>query len=111
MSSDGFAAVRRSLAVQMSQLRERAEWTQQEAADAIGIDVKHLQKLEYGALNPSLRTLVRVAAAFRVPIGRLLETTARAPKRRPVGRPRENALMAAEPRPTFGPRGRPPRQR
>lgn len=35
------------------------------------IDWKHLQKIESGALNVTLSTLVRVASGFRCPLGAL----------------------------------------
>jgi transcriptional regulator with XRE-family HTH domain len=84
-----FEAVRRHVAANLSNLRQRRGWSQQQAADAAGIDLKHLQKLEYGALNPSLRTLVSVAAAFGLAAGKLLVPTRRPVARRPVGRPRQ----------------------
>lgn len=56
-----------------------------------GLDLKHVQKVEYASLNPSLRTLVRLAAAFGVPVQRLLAPTSSAPPKRPVGRPKAGA--------------------
>lgn len=90
--ADGdFASVRTYLAVNVARLRQRRHWTQQQAADAMGLDLKHLQKLEYGDLNPSLRTLVRVAAAFGVSVGRLLAPTAAPRRKRPRGRPSQTS--------------------
>jgi len=86
---DPFTTARQALAANVTRLRERAGWTQQGAAEAMGLDVKHLQKLEYGELNPSLRTLVRVAGAFGITVGRLLAHTSRKRTERPVGRPRK----------------------
>ena len=60
----------------------------------MGIDLKHLQKLEYAALNPTLRTIVAVAEAFEVPLARLLRQSAKPPIRRPVGRPTETRRKA-----------------
>ena len=71
-----FETVKQHLASNASRLRARRGWSQQQAADAADLDLKHLQKLEYGALNPSLRTLVRLAAAFEIPVGRLVAPTA-----------------------------------
>jgi transcriptional regulator with XRE-family HTH domain len=88
-NGDPFPDVRGALAANATRLRERAGWTQQQAAETMGLDVKHLQKLEYGELNPSLRTLVRVASALGVSVGRLLKKNAAARKPRPVGRPRK----------------------
>ncbi len=87
-SEADFDAAKRHLAANVATLRARRRWSQQQAADAAGLDLKHMQKLEYGALNASLKTLVRLARAFDVPVSKLVSvTTARAPKR-PVGRPR-----------------------
>ena len=86
--SRAYTAVLRYLAVNVARMRERAGLTQQQAADAMGLDVKHLQKLEYGQLNPSLRTLVHVASAFGVSVGRLLATNTMPIRKRSVGRPR-----------------------
>lgn len=87
-SARAFSATRRHLAANVARLRERREWTQQQAAEAMGLDVKHLQKLEYAQLNPSLKTLLQVASAFGVSIGRLLAASDRPVPKRPVGRPR-----------------------
>jgi len=89
-NADPFSDVRSSLAANVTRLRERAGWTQQQAAEEMGLDVKHLQKLEYGELNPSLRTLVRVAGAFGIMVGRLFAPTSRNRTTRAVGRPRRS---------------------
>jgi transcriptional regulator with XRE-family HTH domain len=85
-SERAFDSARHSLAANLVRLRARRHWSQQQAADAIGIDLKHYQKLEYGTLNPGLRTLVAAAGAFEVTVGSLLRRAA-LPKKRPVGRP------------------------
>jgi transcriptional regulator with XRE-family HTH domain len=82
-----FENARRNLAANVARLRVARRWSQQQAADAIGIDLKHLQKLEYAALNPTLRTVVAAAEAFGVSLARLLRQSARPPVKRPVGRP------------------------
>lgn len=83
-----FEASKRNLAANVAELRARRGWSQQDVADAAGLDLKHLQKIEYCSLNPSLRTLVRLARAFSVSVGRLLATTKTPPPKRAVGRPR-----------------------
>lgn len=83
-----FETVKQHLAANTARLRARRGWSQQQAADAAELDLKHLQKLEYGALNPSLRTLVRLAAAFEVTVGTLVAPTTARPPKRSVGRPR-----------------------
>lgn len=82
-----FSTMRKSLAANLSRLRLRASWTQQQAAGAMGLDVKHLQKLEYAELNPSLRTLAHAATAFGVTVAKLLAPARSGPPSRPVGRP------------------------
>ena len=95
MESD-FEVAKRRLAANLVRLRGAQRWSQHEAAEAAGIDLKHLQKLEYAALNPSLRTLVSVASAFRVSVGRLLRPAANVP-RRPPGRPPNRRRPASAP--------------
>lgn len=86
-SSPDFETVKRYVAANVARMRARRGWSQQRTADAAGLDLKHLQKLEYGALNPSLRTLVSVATAFGVPLGKVVAPTTVRPPKRPVGRP------------------------
>jgi transcriptional regulator with XRE-family HTH domain len=57
-SVPAFENARRNLAANLARFRAAHRWSQQQAADAVGIDLKHLQKLEYAALNPTLRTVV-----------------------------------------------------
>jgi transcriptional regulator with XRE-family HTH domain len=54
-------------------LRENLKWTQEQAAEASGIAVRHFQKIEAGDVNVTVATLVRVAKAFRVPVKALFE--------------------------------------
>jgi transcriptional regulator with XRE-family HTH domain len=86
-SRPAFENTRQNLAANLARLRAARRWSQQQAADAIGIDLKHFQKLEYAALNPTLRTVVATAEAFGVPLARLLRQSTKPPVRRPVGRP------------------------
>jgi transcriptional regulator with XRE-family HTH domain len=86
-SRPAFENTRQDLAANLARLRAARRWSQQQAADAIGIDLKHFQKLEYAALNPTLRTVVAAAEAFGVPLARLLRQSTEPPIRRPVGRP------------------------
>jgi transcriptional regulator with XRE-family HTH domain len=86
-SRPAFENTRQNLAANLARLRAARRWSQQQAAEAIEIDLKHLQKLEYAALNPTLRTIVSVAEAFGVPLARLFRQSTEPPIRRPVGRP------------------------
>jgi transcriptional regulator with XRE-family HTH domain len=95
-SQPSFESAKRNLAANLARLRSARRWSQQQAADAIGIDLKHLQKLEYAALNPTLRTVVAVAEAFGVPLARLFRRSTQPPIRRPVGRPIKSRHRAAD---------------
>ena len=64
------------LAGNVRRLREKLHWTQEQAADAIGIVPRHYQKIEAGDVNVTVATLVRVAKAFRVPVKSLFEDEA-----------------------------------
>ena len=46
--------------------------TQEQAAASSGIDHKRWQRLEQGAVNPTVRTLVRVATALGISVWDLL---------------------------------------
>jgi transcriptional regulator with XRE-family HTH domain len=52
--------------------RVRAHLTQEAAAARANIDYKRWQALETGRANPTLRTLVRVAAALEIGLWELL---------------------------------------
>jgi transcriptional regulator with XRE-family HTH domain len=84
-----FESTRQSLAANLVRLRLRRGWSQQKAAEAAGIDLKHLQKIKYASLNPSLRTLVAVPSAFGVVLGRLFRPSRPVAKRQ-VGRPKRS---------------------
>jgi len=61
------------LAGNVRRLRENLKWTQEQAAEASGIAVRHFQKIEAGDVNVTVATLVRVAEAFRFPVKALFE--------------------------------------
>ena len=63
----------RLLAGNVRRLRESLKWTQEQAAEASGIAVRHFQKIEAGDVNVTVATLVRVAKALRVPVKALFE--------------------------------------
>jgi transcriptional regulator with XRE-family HTH domain len=56
------------LARNVRRLREKTGWTQEQAADAVGIAPRHYQKIEAGDVNVTVATLVRLANAFRVTV-------------------------------------------
>ena len=55
--------------------------TQEEAAAAAGMDYKRWQRLEEGVVNPTVRTLARVAKALGTDFWMLLAPTTPTPKR------------------------------
>ncbi len=57
----------------MRRLRKKVGWTQEQAAEAIGIAPRHYQKIEAGDVNATVATLVNVAKAFGVTIKDLFE--------------------------------------
>jgi transcriptional regulator with XRE-family HTH domain len=65
------AAQRTQLGLRLRELRSRAELTQERAAEAIGLHVKHLQRLERGTVNVTLATLVGCSLAYGVSLGEL----------------------------------------
>jgi len=48
----------------LTQLREEAGWTQQQAAEASGVHVNVVQSWEMGRVSPTLRTLDRLLAVY-----------------------------------------------
>ena len=64
----------RRLATVIRQLREDADFTQEELAKRARITRSHLSLLEAGhRTNPSLDVLKRLACALHVPVAELLE--------------------------------------
>lgn len=53
--------------------RTRLRWSQERAAEEAGLNPRHLQKIEAGSVNVTLRTLSRLSAALNVDVKRLLE--------------------------------------
>ncbi|MBK7578945.1 MAG: helix-turn-helix transcriptional regulator [Myxococcales bacterium] len=74
----------------MAELRTARGLTQAEFSEQIGITTKHLQKIELGELNMTIRSLTRLADHLDVGIGALFD----APRSRHVRRgrpPRDQA--------------------
>lgn len=67
-------------------LREKAGWTQAEAAERAGLDLKHYQEVEGTRINLTIKTIAGLANAFGVEPRRLLDPAPK-PVRRPRGRP------------------------
>lgn len=85
---DSQTAVLKELGRRVRRARLVAELTQEEAAASAGIDYKHWQEIEAGRANPTMRTLVLVARAFRMRVWDLLgpDTPSDAPQRSRVRR-------------------------
>ena len=67
-------AIRREkkrLGAHLLRLRTARGLTQEAAAEAVGIHAKHLGRIESGAVNVSLATLVAIARAYRIHIHEL----------------------------------------
>jgi transcriptional regulator with XRE-family HTH domain len=89
----------RRLGARLRALREERALTQEQAAERIGLHSNHLQRLERGAANVTLATLVAVSLAYGVSIRSLFEQAraerARQPFRRVASeqlRPFRNAV-------------------
>lgn len=79
----------RGLGRRVAELRVKAGSTQEELAERMKLPVKYLQRIESGAQNLSVRTLVRFANSLGVPMAELFTPPAsfRRPKPgRPSGR-------------------------
>ena len=66
----------RAVATNIRRLRQEAELTLAELAAEAGLGRSTLAQLESGKGNPSVETLWAIAAALRVPFGRLVEEDA-----------------------------------
>ena len=78
----------RSIAANVRRLREKRGLTQEQLAEASGVDAKSVQLLERGTGNPTARLLLAVAAALGVPAGNLFRPAKLVP--RAPGRPRKS---------------------
>ena len=68
-----FREEQRRLGARLRALREDRALTQEQAAEQIGLHSNHLQRLERGAANVTLATLVALSLAYRVYIRSLFE--------------------------------------
>ena len=73
----------------IAEVREQRGWTQQEAAEILGMPLKNLQWYEQGA-NMTLRTLSRIATGLGVPVRKFFDQP-KTKGRRAKGRPKKNA--------------------
>lgn len=63
---------RKRVGLRLRRLRERAGLTQEAAAERTGLHVKHLQRIERGAANATLMTLVACAVAYGLSVASVL---------------------------------------
>lgn len=69
-------------------LRERRHLTLAEAAELIGVDDRYLRRIEAGAFNLGLGSLVRIALTYEVDPHVLLRPRSGPPTKRRPGRPK-----------------------
>ena len=74
--------VLRELGNKISRARILAGLTQESVAATSGIDYKRYQRLEQGTVNPTVRTLARVAAAIGVDLWKMLADSSTAARRK-----------------------------
>lgn len=60
------------LAAAAKSARSRLRWTQEQAAEAARLNIRHYQKLEEGSVNTTLNTVEALAKAFGVDVAELL---------------------------------------
>lgn len=64
------------LASRLLELRQTAGLSQEQLAVRAGITRQHLQRLEAGQNDPKLETVFKLARAFRMSIGELVDAAA-----------------------------------
>jgi transcriptional regulator with XRE-family HTH domain len=69
----------------VAELRAHRELTQEQLAERAEVSARYIQRVEAGTENLTVRTLIKMSNALRVPLGDLLVTPAM-PRARP-GRP------------------------
>ena len=65
--------IRRRLGANMRELRLAAKLTQLQASERAGLDIRHFQKIETAATNPTLTSIARVAFGLDVDISALFK--------------------------------------
>jgi len=79
-----FLAEVKTLGARVRALRQERDWTLEEAAEHMGLDLKHLQKIEAGdpPINVTLVTVCRIAEGLGVAVGELFPVKGKG-RRRP----------------------------
>lgn len=82
----------KQLAGRLRELREASDRTLETAAEAVGMHAKHLQRIENGTVNITLKTLVAIVLAYGVSLADIFAMTTVSArvglKTRPRSRPR-----------------------
>jgi transcriptional regulator with XRE-family HTH domain len=68
-----YRRAQRRLGDRVRELRAERELTLEQLAERADLDLKHLQKIEAGTLNPTLVTFVRLAKGLRVDLGEVFK--------------------------------------
>jgi transcriptional regulator with XRE-family HTH domain len=67
------ADTKKLIGARIKELRRKAGLTQEELAERVGLDSRHLSRLEVGRHFPSLQSLERIAAALDVPLAEFFQ--------------------------------------
>ena len=76
-----------SIAANIRRWRGKRALTQEELANRLGVDLRHVQRIERGSLDIRMTTLARIAAVLEVTPGDLVRKSRLAPPTK--GRPRK----------------------
>ncbi len=57
----------------IQRLRKAKRLTQEDVAYEAEVSIRHYQQLESGRMNPTLRTLYKVAGVLKMPVCKMLE--------------------------------------
>ena len=70
---DGLDPVTKAVCSKVRDLRKKQRWTLQQLADASGVSRSMLSQIERGQANPTLSVAYRIAQAFGLPLGHLVD--------------------------------------
>jgi transcriptional regulator with XRE-family HTH domain len=82
------AAALDAIGRRLAALRVSRDWTQDVAAERMGVSVVYLRRAEAGKQNFTIRSLLGFAALYRVPLATLLTMPVGRARRKP-GRPKK----------------------
>lgn len=70
----------------ISELRERAGFTQDDVAEALGTSTSNYQRIEYGGQNLTLAMMAKIARALDVEVGAFFTPVESTPRPQKAGR-------------------------